>query len=89
MWSDALPVVVPAFGLAVFLTCSTMVCLRRQINLLKSRVELLENTAAVPPSQPSQYYQPVPLHQRVYYYPPAQAPVPSAPPEDTGNPRLV
>lgn len=85
MWSDALPVVVPAFGLAVFLTCSTMVCLRRQINLLKSRVELLENTAAVQQSQPLQYYQPVPLQQRVYYYPP----VPSAPPEDTGNPRLV
>ena len=83
MWSEVLPVVVPAFGVALLVSCTSACCLARRLGSLQQRVETLEArplTAMIP--QPVRYF-PSPPPPPVYYMPPA----PSAPAADF--PRLV
>jgi len=88
--NDFLPVVVPFFGAAVFLSWTVTCCAARRsaraINALQSRVEALElQRAPAPPA----YQQPiVPVVQTVpYQYPPQQQQQP--PPYNAGANRVM
>lgn len=90
MWSDALPVVVPAFGLAVLLTCSTSCLFARRFRELGARIEGLERQAAAAPAPVPpvvRYYPSPPPYAPAVYYQPPVAPTPSAPPANF--PRLA